>query len=214
VHETIRSAPEGAGSPKGLPCFSQIYRLPPDPRSADPLQSQVRALVHLLFMPTQGQPGRVLDNTTAQLLPLQYAYSGPRVRPFAPQTLDGREFNAWLDPGASLLAPDFDFSPPLIFVQLPHALLRKALKLSERWLAMPPVELRSLLRDIVEQITVAADRIEIQLSRAKIAAALQAGGLRQQPDLDPVVAATAWHFSRHLRMNALRFASISGFEAA
>src|SRR4030088_349743 len=28
------------------------------------------------------------------------------------------------------------------------------------------------------------------------------------------LAATAWHFSRHLRMNALRFASISGFEAA
>src|ERR1019366_1677563 len=28
------------------------------------------------------------------------------------------------------------------------------------------------------------------------------------------LAATAWHFTRHLRMNALRFASISGFEAA
>jgi hypothetical protein len=36
-------------------------------------------------------------------------------------------------------------------------------------------------------VTVAADRIEIRLSRAKVAAALQAGGLRQQPDLDPVI---------------------------
>src|SRR4029077_3004660 len=65
--------------------------------------------------------------------------------------------------------------------------LRKALKLSERWLAMPPVELKSLVQEIVDRITVAADRIEIQLSRAKIAAALQVGERGQRPDLDPVV---------------------------
>jgi hypothetical protein len=35
------------------------------------------------------------------------------------------------------------------------------------------VELKSLVQEIVDRITVAADRIEIQLSRAKIAAALQ-----------------------------------------
>ena len=64
--------------------------------------------------------------------------------------------------------------------------LRKALKLSERWLAMPPVELKSLVQEIVDRITVAADRIEIQLSRAKIAAALQVGERGQRPDLDPV----------------------------
>ena len=52
---------------------------------------------------------------------------------------------------------------------------------------MPHAELRSLLRDIVEQITVAADRIEIRIKRANVAAALQARGLRQQPDLDPVI---------------------------
>jgi hypothetical protein len=40
---------------------------------------------------------------------------------------------------------------------------------------VPPVELKSLVREIVDRITVAADRIEIQLSRAKIAAALQVG---------------------------------------
>ena len=65
--------------------------------------------------------------------------------------------------------------------------LRKVLKLSERWLAMPPVELKSLVQEIVDRITVAADRIEIQLSRAKIAAALQVGERGQRPDLDPVV---------------------------
>jgi hypothetical protein len=35
--------------------------------------------------------------------------------------------------------------------------------------------------------TVAADRIEIRLSRAKVAAALEAEGASQRPDLDPVV---------------------------
>ena len=71
-----------------------------------------------------------------------------------------------------------------------HALdaaLRNAFGLSERWLAMPPVELKSLVQEIVDRITVAADRIEIQLSRAKIAAALQVGERGQRPDLDPVV---------------------------
>src|ERR1700732_2075681 len=55
------------------------------------------------------------------------------------------------------------------------AALRKALKLSERWLAMPPVEVKSLVQEIVDRITVAADRIEIQLSRAQIDALLQGG---------------------------------------
>ena len=63
--------------------------------------------------------------------------------------------------------------------------LRNACGLSERWLAAPPVEMKSLILDIVEQITVAADRIEIRLSRAKVAAALEAGE-SQRPDLDPV----------------------------
>jgi site-specific DNA recombinase len=52
---------------------------------------------------------------------------------------------------------------------------------------MPPVELKSLVQEIVDRITVAADWIEIQLSRAKIAAALQVGERGQRPDLDPVV---------------------------
>ena len=51
---------------------------------------------------------------------------------------------------------------------------------------MPPVERKSLVLDIVERVTVAADRIDIWLNRAKIAAALEAGE-SQRPDLDPVV---------------------------
>src|SRR3984893_16404443 len=51
------------------------------------------------------------------------------------------------------------------------AALRNACTLSKRWLAAPLVEMKSLVRDIVEQITVAADRIEVRLSQAKIAAA-------------------------------------------
>src|ERR1700738_2396740 len=66
------------------------------------------------------------------------------------------------------------------------AALRNAFTLSKRWLAMPPVEMKSLVQEIVDRITVAADRIEIQLSRAKIAAALQVGERGQRPDLDPV----------------------------
>src|ERR1700730_8790014 len=52
---------------------------------------------------------------------------------------------------------------------------------------MPPVEMKSLVREIVEQVTVPAYRIEIRLSRAKIAAALQVGERGHRPDLDPVV---------------------------
>jgi site-specific DNA recombinase len=47
--------------------------------------------------------------------------------------------------------------------------------------------MKSLVREIVERVTVAADRIEIRLSRAKVAAALEAEGASQRPDLDPVV---------------------------
>jgi len=65
--------------------------------------------------------------------------------------------------------------------------LRNALKLSERWLAAPPVAMRSVVRGIVEQTTVTADRIEIRLSQAKIAAVLESGGRSERPDLDPIV---------------------------
>jgi site-specific DNA recombinase len=51
---------------------------------------------------------------------------------------------------------------------------------------MPPVETKGLVQDIVERVTIAADRIEIRLSRAKVAAALEAEGASQRPDIDPI----------------------------
>jgi site-specific DNA recombinase len=73
-----------------------------------------------------------------------------------------------LDRLRALLSSRTDVSETLAPLDLDayalDAALRKALKLSERWLAMPPVELKSLVQEIVDRITVAADRIEIQLS--------------------------------------------------
>jgi hypothetical protein len=66
------------------------------------------------------------------------------------------------------------------------AALCNASALSERWLAAPPTAMRILVREIVEQVIIAADRIDVCLSRAKIAAALQAR-VQGNPDLDPVV---------------------------
>ena len=51
---------------------------------------------------------------------------------------------------------------------------------------MPPVEMKSLVLDIVERVTIAVNRIDIWLNRAKIAAALEAGA-SQRPDLDHVI---------------------------
>ncbi|MGM9480621.1 hypothetical protein ACS5PN_05440 [Roseateles sp. NT4] len=85
------------------------YRLPPDPRSTDPLQSQVRARVELLLTQPTLAPV-LLDKTTAALLPVHMGYTGPRVWPFAPQALDGREFDAWLDPGAVQLTARVDLA--------------------------------------------------------------------------------------------------------
>ena len=89
------------------------WRLPPNPRSADPLQSQPSVFAELMFLPTPLAAGSVLTGATATLLPLQFAYTGPRVRAFALQKLDGRSFDGWLDPGAALAPPgdqiDFAF---------------------------------------------------------------------------------------------------------
>ena len=44
------------------------------------------------------------------------------------------------------------------------AALGNAFTLSKRWLAMPPVEMKTLVLDIVERVTIAANRIEIWLA--------------------------------------------------
>jgi site-specific DNA recombinase len=89
-------------------------------------------------------------------------------------------FSSRIDVGDALAPLDLDACAL-------DAALRNAFGLSERWLALPPVELKSLVREIVERVTVGADRIEIRLSRAKVAAALDAGGAIQRPNLDPIV---------------------------
>ena len=67
------------------------------------------------------------------------------------------------------------------------AALRAAVEPSQRWLALPPIELTSVAREIVERVTVAADRIDIRMSRAKVAAALKAGAANRRPDLNSIV---------------------------
>jgi hypothetical protein len=66
------------------------------------------------------------------------------------------------------------------------AALRNASALSTRWLATSPIEMRSLIQDIVEQVIISPHRIDIRLNRAEIAAALQVRA-QVEPDLDPVI---------------------------
>ena len=66
------------------------------------------------------------------------------------------------------------------------AALHNASALSERWLVVPPIEMRSLVRDIVEQVIIAADRIDVHLIRSKIAAALETR-VQGEPNLDPII---------------------------
>jgi len=72
-------------------------------------------------------------------------------------------------------------------VQTLDVALHNALHLSQRWLAMPPLELTSLVRKVIERVSVALDRIEIRLSRAKVATVLKAGETNRSLVLDPVV---------------------------
>jgi site-specific DNA recombinase len=65
------------------------------------------------------------------------------------------------------------------------AALCNASALSERWLTAPPIEMRSLVRDIVEQVIIDANRVDVRLGRTKIAAALHVRA-QSAPDLDPV----------------------------
>ena len=88
-------------------------------------------------------------------------------------------FSSRTDIGDALTPLDLEARPL-------DAALRNACTLSKRWLAMPPVEMKSLVLDIVERVTIAANRIDIWLNHAKIAAALEAGGGSQRPDIDPI----------------------------
>jgi hypothetical protein len=83
------------------------WRLPPDPLSPDPLQSQVRATVELFISGVPGAHGTMLlERATAPFLPPAFDYTPPGVRDLvSPLPLDDREFDAFLDPGAALRPP-------------------------------------------------------------------------------------------------------------
>jgi site-specific DNA recombinase len=65
--------------------------------------------------------------------------------------------------------------------------LNRAAHLAERWLALPPVEVRGLVRHVVERVALAADRIELCISRAMLADALEARQFSGRCDLAPFI---------------------------
>jgi len=82
------------------------HRLPPDPLSADPIQSQVRGTATLEFLATPFSPPSPLDVWSAQHLPPPYGFAGPQVLPFTVQPkLSGRAFSGFLDVGGALPLP-------------------------------------------------------------------------------------------------------------
>jgi site-specific DNA recombinase len=67
------------------------------------------------------------------------------------------------------------------------AALRRGSELSQRWSAMPPIEITGLVRRIVERVTVTADGIQLSLDRGKVAAALTGGGGSERTDTEPIL---------------------------
>ena len=67
------------------------------------------------------------------------------------------------------------------------AALSKASELSRRWLAMPPIEIATLVRQIVERTRVNADGITLHLNRGDLAAALIGDGGSARADADPIL---------------------------
>jgi hypothetical protein len=67
------------------------------------------------------------------------------------------------------------------------AALSKASELSRRWLAMPPIEIATLVRQIVERTRVNADGITVHLNRDDLAAALIGDGGSARADADPIL---------------------------
>jgi hypothetical protein len=67
------------------------------------------------------------------------------------------------------------------------AALHKASELSQRWLAVPHIELTRIVRQIVERATVSADGIELRLDRGKLAITLTAKEKNQPPDTELII---------------------------
>ena len=67
------------------------------------------------------------------------------------------------------------------------AALSRASELSRRWLAMPPIEIATLVRQIVERTRVNADGITLHLNRGNLAVALIGDGGSARADADPIL---------------------------
>jgi hypothetical protein len=76
-----------------------------------------------------------------------------------------RFFSSRSDVGAALAPLDLDAGRF-------DTALSKSSELSQRWLALPPIEIVALVRQIVERTRVTADGITLHLDRGKLAAAL------------------------------------------
>lgn len=93
-------APGGGATPSG-----SGFVLPPDPVSADPVQSQVRAQTALEWRAAASAPWEAVDEISAQRFPLPYAYEPSAVVAFAAQRLDGRMFSNALEVGGAVGPP-------------------------------------------------------------------------------------------------------------
>jgi site-specific DNA recombinase len=96
-----------------------------------------------------------------------------------------------LDRMRALLASRADLANAIAPLNLDAGTLQRALKraahMAEGWLALPPVEVRGLLRQVVERVVVAADRIGLCISRLKLAEALEARQFSGRADVGPLM---------------------------
>ena len=67
------------------------------------------------------------------------------------------------------------------------AALRRGSELSQRWFAMPPIEITGLVRQIVERVAVTVDGIQLRLDRGKVAAVLTGDGGSERTDAEPIL---------------------------
>ena len=90
-----------------------------------------------------------------------------------------RLFSSRTDVGAALAPLDLD-------ADRFELALSQSSELSRRWLALPPMDIASLVRQIVESVRVGADGITLHLDRVQLAAILT-GGAVDRAGADPIL---------------------------
>ena len=79
------------------------------------------------------------------------------------------------------------FAPLSLTATALERVLGRASELASQWLTLPPAELRSLTRSIVETITVMPDRVDVAITLAGLAKALRSGRLLKPVETPPCV---------------------------